>query len=779
MSCDNKNPLQRNGTSQQQRMPEALKEGYVQVDERDYKEWIEFAGQFAKWINYIDKTNKVNGNWQPFFGSDISAVLGTIAIQDIDEYRRSFKERFDMLRADKNKPKTDLLKETFNELFGGIFTLCIALDTAAKKLPDNNPLKEIIQNLVRTQLENGFRQLLEIYKGASMAGLVKNNPSRDWIILNKQVLNPSAILAQEQLSELWIKKASTLSDYYNAVSLQANTEIYGTGSELYQKIHHIVNHNLFTGIFDQFLKAYTRIINDAEKLLMKTLTRWNDHTPHYTLFLAFLKLFRYSKAGINSITQRHLDFYYKEVLRLTHRAEIPDHAHLIMELAKQVNEYMLDKGTLFKAGKDSQGKDLVYALDKDTVFNKATVAALMNVYEGDDNDTTEDKVTSKKIMNAGRLFAAGTANSQDGKGAELKSLNKEWHPFFIKTYKEGKLTSIDTPHAQVGFAVASHYLYLTEGERTIDLTMEFANTYKFSPNATTFECYATTEKGWYLIKVNEVFHGTNSSGKLYYTIRFILKGNEPAITNYMAAVHGGSFDCKLPVIKIYLTNNDTITYPYDLLRNLEMNAIKVKVTVGNTNAYSQLGLKQLSVTNDVGLVDTSKPFQPFGALPTAASSLIIGNKELFCKKNAAMTLNIEWKDLPGNKHNIVFKGGTPPRVTVKHLANGTWIKDLDTTLFDGITERVKVAGTGGQPITVADQTIVDFADAYLPYDGKSNKGFLKLSLEKGFGNDAYQNARIIYLINLAKKTNGPAPPAPPLYTFDQFALYQLYCFHRK
>lgn len=769
MSCDNKNPLQRNGSGQQQRMPEALKDGYVLVEERDYKEWIVFASQFAQWIKYFDNTNQSNGNWQSFFTSDISAVLGSTAIQDIDEYRRSFKEKFDVLRADKNKLKADLLKETFNGLFGGILALCVAIDAAAAKLPDGNPLKETIQNLVRSRLQNEFTQLLAVYKGAAIASLVKETTYPGWFILNKQVENPSHILTNDQLSAAWLNGAATLNDYYQAAGLAANTEIFGTDTEPWQKIHHAVNHNLFTGIFDQFLKAYTRIISDAEHLLLQTLSNWSSHAPHYTLFLTFLKLFKYAKAGINTLTQRHLDFYYKEVLSLVPRAEIPDHVHLVMELAKQTNEYMLAKGSLFKAGKDSLGKELFYALDKDTAFNKASIAALMNVYKGDADDKTG------KINNKGRLFAAAIANSQDGKGAELKSLNKEWHPFFIKTYADGKLKSIDTPRAQVGFAVASHYLYLTEGERAIDLTMQFAGgTYEDISETGAFECYATTDKGWYRIKTYEIFCNTNSSGKAYYTVHIMLNGNEPPITNYVAAVHGGSFNCNLPVVKVYLNQGDDMFYYYDSLSGLKIEDIKVSVSVGNSSTYSQSGLKQLSVANDAGLVDTSKPFQPFGALPKAGSSIFIGNKELFCKKNAAVVLNIEWKNLPADGTQIIFPAGTAPGAAFRHLAKGVWTKDLDTSIFNGSTAKVAVTNASGKAIPLADETIVDYADTYQPYNGSSNKGFLRLSLNNDLGNDAYQNQRIVYLVKLAKNpTITDQPPVAP-YTPMISSLYASY-----
>ena len=88
MACgNNKNPLKRGGTSQQQRLLNGMKSGYINIDERDYADWIVFAQEFSAYLNYFDSTNKPTGNWKPFFESDISAVLGSIAIQNIDEYK--------------------------------------------------------------------------------------------------------------------------------------------------------------------------------------------------------------------------------------------------------------------------------------------------------------------------------------------------------------------------------------------------------------------------------------------------------------------------------------------------------------------------------------------------------------------------------------------------------------------------------------------------------------------------------------------------------------------
>ena len=63
----------------------------------------------------------------------------------------------------------------------------------------------------------------------------------------------------------------------------------------------------------------------------------------------------------------------------------------------------------------------------------------------------------------GRIFAAPTAN-----------VGESWHPFAKGSISDGKLSTIDMPRAEIGFAVASHYLWIAEGARniTVDLQLQ-------------------------------------------------------------------------------------------------------------------------------------------------------------------------------------------------------------------------------------------------------------------------------------------------------------------
>ncbi len=102
--------------------------------------------------------------------------------------------------------------------------------------------------------------------------------------------------------------------------------------------------------------------------------------PHRVLFLTFLRLLRHPQQQFRELTQRHLDYLYKRVLRLTEKAEIADRVHVIFELTQGVTDHRLPQGTLLNAGQDSKGVDLHYATDDEIIVNRAQVAAIKTLH---------------------------------------------------------------------------------------------------------------------------------------------------------------------------------------------------------------------------------------------------------------------------------------------------------------------------------------------------------------------------------------------------------------
>lgn len=102
--------------------------------------------------------------------------------------------------------------------------------------------------------------------------------------------------------------------------------------------------------------------------------------PHFVLFLVFLKLHEQARAAVNTLGARHLDFYYRQILRMTGKRSIPDRVNLIFDLEADSGAVLLPRGSLLDAGQDTSGVDRVYATDRDLVVNRAQLAQLSSLY---------------------------------------------------------------------------------------------------------------------------------------------------------------------------------------------------------------------------------------------------------------------------------------------------------------------------------------------------------------------------------------------------------------
>ena len=155
---ENKNPLQRSGTSQLQRQLRGLEGDYVNIDEKEYDSWIVFATQFARYIKYFGASDTEAGNWTPFFTEDVSAVLGSIAVQQVEVYRQDIKARIDFIKDNDNQLATTDLKCNLSELFSAVFTLAKALDGYLVKINiynNSSKLSAMVPLSFRTQYRWG------------------------------------------------------------------------------------------------------------------------------------------------------------------------------------------------------------------------------------------------------------------------------------------------------------------------------------------------------------------------------------------------------------------------------------------------------------------------------------------------------------------------------------------------------------------------------------------------------------------------------------------------
>ena len=223
--------------------------------------------------------------------------------------------------------------------------------------------------------------------------------------------------------------------------------------------------------------------------------------PHFALFLAFLKLFNFAQQDINTLTKRHLDFYFRDVLRLKEKPAENDQVYLILKLAKHIQDHLLAKSTAFKAGKDDLGKEILFFTDSQNVLNKAEVNSLFALYKDDD----------------GRLYKSSIANSADGMGGEIVTEEKQWRSF-------GRPNNLfpdpDRELATLGFAVSSPILKMAEGKRKVSLKLTLEaeeglwEQLQLLPLDETFEIWFSGEKEWIKAQIGWENEGENLEAKI-------------------------------------------------------------------------------------------------------------------------------------------------------------------------------------------------------------------------------------------------------------------------
>ena len=737
--------LVREGTSQSQRVSAALDPASAPVNEHTAAHGMVFAQAYAKFVQYYDANNIAVDNWAQFFRKDVSVLLAVVATQDVASYKSSIKSAFDFLNNLENKSNKDAeIKQHLGFLFSCLGTLAKHLDKLKEELPLEITLKGTLQNLIRSQVAVVFRRLLAYYKAdfslAVADRLISDTPA-EFVILGNSALKFSEIVSSG-LSKDWITNtegkwvADNPADWNSYVtSITADASVYGAGT-VFERANHLATHNLFTTIFDQFLKVYARVVSEAKEALAATLTKQDNHEPHYALFLAFLRLLESARAEANKLTGRHLDFYYRDILRLKEKPATPGKAHLLVELAKHVSQHELKSGELFKAGKDNRGIDAFFASERALVANQAKVAELKTVYRHGSEQVGTDANADKQ---EGRLYAAPVSNSDDGAGAELTSTDQSWHPFFNKTYPNGKLQEIQMPKAEIGFAVASHYLYLNGGYRRIKL--DFTLKVKLTIQALV-TVYLTTEKGW--LPVNTIL-SINDTDKAI--LLFALEADAPAIRPYNQKVHGGDFQTEHPIAKVLLRHDADQLYDYAKLESINVTGYTISVAVGldesGKPSEAKPGLKSLAVSNDLGPIDTAKPFQPFGPAPQTGASLTLGSREVTQKNNLTISLKIVWRGSPNT---------TPvPDIQVYYLSKAAWSPIGGKVTFNQNPIEVTLPAIN---IDVIDYT----PDTFFTADATG--GFLKISLDGDFGHKSWQKKLITHFARIAKGKPSRLPATP-------------------
>lgn len=364
-------------------------------------------------------------------------------------------------------------------------------------------------------------------------------------------------------------------------------------------------------INSEIIRYFDGLVQEAEKELQSRL-RSEKFNPHIALLLAFLKLFEKSRDQLNDMTERHLNFYYEDILQIKKKAYREDEAHILIQLAKNIEEHELKEGTLFKGPKDSQGNELLYALTENFIAGNDSVSQVRSTFD-----------------DGGLLRAAVNSMTLNGIDEPLAEDNPVWSPFKNSSY----------PAARLGFAVSSPVLRLKSGVRKITFSFDFESTEKLKDlTINDFMVEYSSSSKWIQTKISSL-----STVDKTLKLQIDLAATAEAVTNYSSInmEDEEGFDSAWPIFKFTLTESAQ-KKKAGFIEN-KLNSWEVSVDVSE--------IKEAVIQNDTGLQKIEKPFFPFGPQPVVGSQLYIGHPEIFSKKVTSLSLNWNWVDAPASIAN--------------------------------------------------------------------------------------------------------------------------------
>lgn len=738
------------GTAQRDRFPEALRDDYFKVDERSFEDLIARTAEFAKTIAYYDDDGLRDGSWRELFASDEIVVMAQIAATDSARMESEFLPLLDDAAAS----------------IGYLIGFALRIDGWYRRLLS---LQDEPARMIRRQIEVVVDRKLKAALADIASALQRSG---------REEVTPARI-------------APLFAGFH---------PIWGFSGGSARSVPEAAK-TLRTAFYS--LVGAISILKPIAAEAMQASLSNGRHNPAVALFVAFARLFGQATAKLNRFTARHRDFYYDSMLRMGPKPQSVDSTFLVLTAEAGRKPFIIPAGTDFTAGKVAGG-ELIYRSASDLLLSDAEVRSLRTL-----NRRRDPQISPENQLNF--IDALRSAELPCNAGTV------SW-PLFGAATRD---TPAPAEDVSAGFAIASPLLRLREGERTIDVTVSFglpdltagdmsfgeqfrrmvlsgageetafaeAARAKFdNPNdllrqdaktifdlvmRSVFDIAVTVKSRWYDIadyRVSSPDHGRADLFQLCFTLR--LGPEVPALAAYDAKSHGGGFDTSLPLLRFCL-NPQGMVYGYSLFEGLTVESIDIKTSVADATA--------LLLWNQNGQLDASKPFAPFGPLPTTNSYLVIGHYDAAGMPLTAFSLSLEWGDLPSDPNgfssyykgyetsysNGIFLGGRAV------LRDGSWRVDGSSPLFPG------PEGQRPAPVTEIEVDVLKSfkrIDASLPeaqfrYDQKARNGFFRLSLTEpdwAFGHRDYPGLLTAVLAENARPSllgrRRPQPLPNPPYT---------------
>ncbi|MFT5890110.1 MAG: hypothetical protein ACI9Y7_000199 [Dokdonia sp.] len=657
------------------------------IDSRSEIDRLSFLAKFASLINFYDQTNKVNGDWSPFLLKDPIFLIASIATTPFHEkYLKYIKVSSECTKKIINPRKLIIeirnLKKQIptlekDEKFKAVIDNLIKIK---EKKQEKLKIKKIPIELVEVlfeQILNVFRtlQLWTYYLGKSeevfnLKRYVFDEVKRFYSKLLWGILSFKEYLFFHFPEDKIMKVDWSSFQSFDKELWQLNSNktpfwvLFGFKDGQYPDKENIFRYyKKLIELGDQLFSFFNTIIEYSlvEYSLLKTK---KDKFPDTTLLRTFTKLLERYKNQLNGLSSKHLDFYYRDILKQQKKVASADSVFVCTDLVVGTSIYNLPEDTLFLAGDYEDTTPILFSNEKSVSINPAAIDKVYTLSKI--NDTTETDVFYKLNLTAHSDVSVVKKNEDD--------IVEGWKTFGSSVNEESKEITL-------GFAFASPILLLQEGTRTITIVFTLKDDVVYEELFKQAQYYLSTASDWFdITKISDVI----ISGKTV-TITIILDEFAPPIIAFAKAKDG--VESAWPMCKLVFSKFKTV------IEAPKLTSLYIGVDVK--------GLKTFQLYNDFGQLETKKPFQLFGPTPAIDQSFIIGSDEIFSKKVETLDIQLCWDNLPKISEDSILDNFSEYYEKYNNFIKGDYKKiDKDTPILDwvrgfmaGLAVGLKLAGT--------------------------------------------------------------------------------------
>lgn len=632
-------------TSQLDRQLSGVEPELGAVDSRSFAQLLSFAADYGELLRFYNLEDRIDGDWRLFFTADPTQINAGIVAVDLDALARRFGNAF--ARASAPGSVSERV-EALTELVEIGLALARRIDgwqLGAAESEHAELLDASLQGLIDGELGISVRKLYGLVLAARNAGLSWPRP-----------------LPFEQLSGRWRMTQAPVDEA--ALPGRNWAERIEQGLVVTQ------------AVFETLSEALALLQGEATAELERDLIG-GRRRPQLAMWISFVDLFRRAQRAANSIADRYVDFYYRDVLRMEEAEAQPDSAYLLLALAESElpEQSWVAAGTEFTAEAEDGGS-LIYAAVEGLAVSSAALSSVrtLRVERTSLGAASADAcapglwvptTVSESIID---LEVLAEAPNDSGSTQGFSTFGRA----LVGPSENAQTDGVElTKLAQLGLLIASSELALAGGRRLVTLTVGFGSfaallreriaAIRTTPDADAdddailatmlgagFQLRVSTADGWVAVPRYSVIESSLEAAM--FALQFELVPSFPAVAPISEEVETPADvpETRSPCLVLDL-RQELIADPQSPPR-FEPSYL-LSLLAGMPISTIELGVEVRAMTpavieNSDGQVDPSSPFLVFGAAPVVGSYLRLACPELFAKQISQLQLTLDWYDLP-------------------------------------------------------------------------------------------------------------------------------------